>query len=111
MKLTLKQFNALVARKPGMQERARDMARAILVDGESASEVGRLHDVSRQAAHRAAMKVARLFYEEMECPDGWEVVQLKLPPALAEQVRALEREQLERYEATREPPRRQAARG
>ncbi len=98
MKLTLKQFDELVARKPGMQERARDMACAILVDGESASEVGRLYNVSRQAAHRAALKVTRLFYEEMECPDGWQIVQLKLPPELVEQVRALEREQLERYQ-------------
>lgn len=94
MRLTVRQLEQLLARPTKFSENTCAMARAILVDGKGPMEVGELHQVSRQAAHRAASKVYRAYLDAMDCPDGWQIVEVRLPEKLANQIKELEREQL-----------------
>ncbi len=94
MRLTARQLDRLLMQPSRFSENTRAMARAILVDGKSPTVVGALHKVSRQAAHRAARKVYRAYLDAVDCPDGWKVVEVRLPAKLARQIQELEREQL-----------------
>src|SRR4051794_29774346 len=69
-------FERSVARFPRMTQRARDVARALLVDGKSFDEVQATFGVaSRQLAHQWASKVAEGYW-----PDDWVTASVTLPP-------------------------------
>lgn len=68
-------FDRAAARFPRMTQRARDVARALLVDGKSFDEVQEAYGVaSRQLAHQWASKVA-----EGHWPDDWVTASVTLP--------------------------------
>ena len=73
-------------------ENTRAMARALLGDGRNPTAVGAQHKVSRQAAHRAARKLYRAYLDAVECPAGWQVIEVRLPEKLARQIKDLERQ-------------------
>ncbi len=103
MKLTARQYDRLLTQHTKFTDNTRAMARAVLVDGKSPTEVGELHKVTRQAAHRAAQKVYRAYLDAVDCPDGWQVLEVRLPAKLARQIKALEREQLALFERQATP--------
>jgi hypothetical protein len=47
------------------------MSYEILVNQKSSEEVGRKFGVTRQAAHKAALRVWRSYLESIDCPEGW----------------------------------------
>ena len=99
MKLTTRQFEAVLENTTKFTQRTRDMARAVLVDRASPATVADDFGVSRQAVHKAANRVYKAYLAQVECPEGWQVMEVRLPPELAKQVKELEREQLAMYTA------------
>jgi len=86
-RMTAEAFEAL---RPHIGRLALDtvqLAREVLVDGVSQSDVARKFNVSRQRVHGA---VVRVMAAANDVPKGWEKVELWLPPELAAQARAME---------------------
>ncbi|MGX2042330.1 TrfB-related DNA-binding protein (plasmid) [Methylocaldum sp. MU1018] len=84
--LTPSEFDQAIARFPRMSIKARNVARAILVDGLTFEEVTNLYNTSRQLAHSWASKVYEAF-----TPAGWESELIVLPPEKMKLVRDMER--------------------
>jgi hypothetical protein len=84
--LTPSEFDQAIARFPRMSIKARNVARAILVEGLTFEEVTNLYNTSRQLAHSWASKVYEAF-----TPAGWESELIVLPPEKMKLVRDMER--------------------
>jgi hypothetical protein len=98
--LTAAEFKTAVARFPRLSEKARLVARAVLVDGRSFEEIAQEHETSRQLAHQWATQVYEVFR-----PAGWVTETVTLPPDLMEQVRAMEKEARKAWADALPPPR------
>jgi hypothetical protein len=72
-----------------LKERAREMAREILVEGQNPVAVGAAHGVSRQAARRAADRVLAEL-KGKEIPEEWQTVTVVVPFGIAKVIRYLE---------------------
>lgn len=81
-------FERLVARTR-LQDRARRLARAVLVEGLGPSEAGRREGVSHEAARQAAARVLRELRIEGGYPPGWSAVTVVVPADLAIEIREL----------------------
>lgn len=102
MRLTDEQFSDVRAGLKNVTARVERMARAVLVDGMPPRTVATQEGVRRQAVYVAVNRFQQAFLEQIQCPLGWEVVTVKLPPAMARTVRHMEQKALqERQEATR----------
>ena len=80
-----------------MHDRTRKMAYEIVVKGRSSEVVGHDFDVSRQSAHKAALRVWREYLKTIDCPPGWTAVEVFLPPELAEKVKEMQIKALIEY--------------
>jgi TrfB plasmid transcriptional repressor len=88
-----------------MRERARDIARAVLVHGKSFEEVFETLGASRQTVLICTRRVYDAFR-----PPGWVTERLTLPPDSMAQVRLMEREERARLKAKEEKRRSHASR-
>jgi hypothetical protein len=95
--LTPSEFDQAIARFPRMSIKARNVARAILVDGLTFDEVTSTYATSRQLAHSWASKVYEAF-----TPNGWESELIVLPPEKMKLVRAMERDARAEWESSLE---------
>ena len=85
--MTAEEFSQTVVQFPRLSEKAKNIARAILVDGKSLEEVCIEFDVSRQLAHQWATKVYMGF-----APKGWVSEVVTLPEIYMQRIRKLAEE-------------------
>jgi transposase-like protein len=83
--LTAGEFKHAVSQFPRLSDKAKKVARAILVEGQTFEEVCQEFDTSRQLAHEWATKVFEAFR-----PSGWVTESVTLPPDQMEVVREME---------------------
>lgn len=83
--LTATEFKNAVAKFPRLSDKAKGVARAILVEGQTFEQVTQEFDTSRQLAHEWATKVFEVFR-----PSGWVTESVTLPPEQMEAVRKME---------------------
>lgn len=93
MKLTKKKFNTVISNIK-ISERTRLMSYEILVNQKSSEEVGRKFGVTRQAAHKASLRVWRSYLESIDCPEGWTSIELIVPPELKERFEKIQQQLL-----------------
>ena len=76
-----------------LRDRGLAMARAVLVDGRSQSEVAAEHGVHRQSVHQACRAVMqqRRYENNRKKPKSWVSVTVVVPHALARKIRQLAR--------------------
>lgn len=84
--MTPQQFDRLAARTR-LRDRARRMARAVLVDGLSKSAAARLEGVTPEAARQAADRILLELRREGGYPPDWQVVTVVVPAELAQDIR------------------------
>ena len=94
------EFEEAVATFPRLSEKAKAVARAVLVDGQTFDQVSKEFDVSRQMAHGWATKVYEAFR-----PTGWVTESVTLPPELMAKVREMEADARAALAASLPPPR------
>lgn len=86
-KMTAAAFDDLRPRLGRLTEETIDIAREVLVEGKSQSDVARERGLSRQ---RVSSMVKSVVSAANEIPREWQRVEVWLPPDLAEQVRQME---------------------
>lgn len=84
--MTPEEFEALRPRLGRLALDTIDLARSVLVDGETQSAAAIRHGMSRQRVHGI---VQRFKAAAEELPTNWRRVEVWLPPALAANVEAL----------------------
>lgn len=84
------------AARTRLKPRALRMARAVLLEGISATEAGRREGLTREAARAASARVMREHRGAGGYPRDWVVRTVVVPPDVAEQIDALERAALGR---------------
>ena len=85
--MTAQEFDELRPRLGRLSLDTVELAREVLVNGKTQSDVAREHGLTRQ---RVSGMVSRVIAAANEIPRGWEKVEVWLPPALAEEVRKME---------------------
>lgn len=85
--MTAQEFDELRPRFGRLSLNTVELAREVLVDGKSQSDVARKHGLTRQ---RVSGMVSRVLAAANKIPRGWEKVEVWLPPELAEKVRKME---------------------
>lgn len=98
--LTAQEYEDAARRHPRLSAKAKNVARAILVDGCTLDEVAEKHATSKQLAHAWASKIYDVF-----APEGWVTETVILPPEMMEQVRIMEQEAREAWQASLASPR------
>ncbi|WP_045226973.1 TrfB-related DNA-binding protein [Methyloterricola oryzae] len=98
--LTAPEFEAALRRHPRLSDKAKEVARAVLVDGRTFEEVTEKYSTSKQLAHVWASKIYNAF-----APTGWVSEMVVLPPELMAHVREMEREAREEWQASLGAPR------
>lgn len=81
-RLASQDFDRLALRTR-LGDRARAMARAVLVDGRAQAEVAAENGVTKQRVNIAVAAIERAYLEAAAPGTGWINVELKLPEALA----------------------------
>lgn len=75
-----------------------DIARRVMVDGASINEVSAEFDKTRQHVHKQVISVYEIYARKrVQMPDSWVRVAVSLPPAMAKQVRAMEKAAIADY--------------
>ena len=87
VKMTAKEFDELRPRLGRLSLDTVDLAREVLVNGKTQSNVAREYGLSRQ---RVNGMVSRVIAAANEIPLGWKRVDVWLPPDLAEEVQKME---------------------
>jgi len=98
--LTATEFKHAVARFTRLSEKAKSVARSILVDGWTPEEAAEHYETSRQLTHQWATKV----YEQFR-PTGWVTETITLPAEVMDEVRKMETAARAQWESTLPPPR------
>jgi hypothetical protein len=98
--LTAPEFEEALRRHPRLSKKAKEVARAILVDGCTFEEVTERFETSKQLAHVWATKIYNVF-----APAGWVSEVVVLPPELMARVREMEQEAREAWQASLASPR------
>jgi hypothetical protein len=98
--LTAPEFEEALRRHPRLSAKAKEVARAILVDGCTFEEVTEKYETSRQLAHVWASKLYDAF-----APTGWVSEVVVLPPELMARVREMEQEARDVWKASLASPR------
>jgi len=99
-KLTLRQFETAV-KKTRKDARTIKMAKEVLVDGESASQVARTHAASRQLVANAVYLIYDIYLESVGAPEGWIEVKEFFPPKEAKEIQKRAKELLVDYNKKR----------
>ena len=73
-----------------------EAARLVMVDGESAADVAEKFGCTRQQIHRVVSSLFDIYAVKqlVQIPETWTRVAVSLPPALAKQVKAMEKQAL-----------------
>lgn len=87
-RLTPQDFDR-VAAKTRLKDRAREMARAVLVDGRAQTDVATQHGMSKQCVGQAVSAIKRAYSKMAARGSGWVTVALELPEALALEMASL----------------------
>lgn len=87
-RLTRTDFDKL-ADTTGLQERARNMTREVLVDGDAPSIVAARHGMSKQRLNGALTTIEKAYFANKDGIVGWVLLDLELPENLALQLDAL----------------------
>jgi hypothetical protein len=87
-RLTPEDF-ARVASRTRLGERARDMARAVLVDGRAQADVATEYGMTKQRVNAAVGAIERAYIQTAAPGTGWVSVALDLPEALALELASL----------------------
>jgi transposase-like protein len=87
--LNLKQLNAALELHPKLSENGKTAARMVLVDGVSQVEVAEKLGVFRQ---QVSNWVKDVYKSHLDCPKGWQVDVVVLPPDLMSEVKEIERQ-------------------
>lgn len=98
--LNLKQFGAAVAAFPRLSENGKEAAKLVLVDGLQQIEVAERFGLHRQQINKWAKDI---YQSHLDCPAGWKVEVVTLPPTLMDEVKAMERKS-RREHAKKVPP-------
>lgn len=85
-----------VARTTRIEAKNLAAVRAVLVDGRQQKEVAEEYGLSKQQLYAT---VQRIMKRAQEVPQGWVKVETWLPPAAADEVRAIERRERKLIEA------------
>lgn len=93
--LTEAQFNLAVERFPRLSERAKDMARAVLVGGASPKGVSSEHGVSLQLVTDWCLKIYRA-----HALRGWVTASITLPVDKMAEVKQMQNDEMQRLEET-----------
>lgn len=83
-KMTPQEFEAARPRFGRLTEDTIEMARLVLVEGQSQTEVARQNELTRQ---RVSLAVKQVLTAVEEIPKGWVKLEIWLPPAMASKVR------------------------
>lgn len=86
--LTIKQFEAAVAAFPRLSENGKNAAKLVLVDGLSQVEVAERFELHRQQINKWVKDV---YQSHLDCPAGWKVDVVTLPPEQMDEVKVMER--------------------
>ena len=87
--MTAEEFDAVQGRLGRMTLDTLRLAREVLVDGKSQTEVAAAYKFSRQ---RVNLAVQRVLKEANEVPPTWQLLEVWLPPELIARVREMEAE-------------------
>ncbi len=83
-KMTAQEFEASRPHFWRLTEDTIEMARLVLVEGHSQSDVARKYELTRQ---RVSLAVKQVLTAVEEIPNGWVKLEIWLPPAMASKVR------------------------
>ena len=89
--LTAAEFSRTVKQFTRLSERAKAIAKAVLVDGADYKDVINEYGVSRQLASGWCLKVYRAFY-----PDSWVTESITLPADKMDKVKQMQADEMER---------------
>lgn len=98
--LSAAEFKNAAARFPKLSEKAKAVARAILVDGYTPEQAAAEFVTTRQLTHQWATKIYEAFR-----PTGWVTEAVTLPRDLMEKVKEMEKAAREQWEGEQPPPR------
>jgi len=84
-RLTPQDFDRL-ADSTRLQDRTRQLAREVLVDGDTASEVGARHALTKQRIGLAVAVIEKAYFADREGGLGWVSLEMELPEAIALQL-------------------------
>ncbi|MFL0419578.1 TrfB-related DNA-binding protein [Sphingomonas sp. 179-I 2A4 NHS] len=87
--MTPEEFDAVQSRLGRMTLDTLRIAREVLVDGKSQTEVAAAYKLSRQ---RVSLAVQRVLKEAQQVPANWQLLEIWLPPELIARVREMEAE-------------------
>lgn len=86
--MTVEQFAAAVAAFPRLSDTGKAAARSVLVDGFGQAAVAARLNKTRQQVNKWVQDIHQM---HLNCPDGWRVGVVTLPPDLMNKVVAMER--------------------
>ncbi len=86
--LTAKQFDAAVLVFSRLSDEGKAAARLVLVSGLTQAEVAARTEIHRQQVHKWCKDI---YQSHLDCPDGWVVDVVVLPPELMAEVKDMER--------------------
>jgi transposase-like protein len=86
--LTAEEFDAAVAVFPRLSAEGKAAARLVLVSGLTQAEVAGRMEIHRQQVNKWCKDI---FQSHLDCPDGWVVDVVVLPPDLMAKVKDMER--------------------
>ncbi len=84
-RLSPEEFETITANMR-LSEKNCEAAKAVLVDGFRLQAVAEEWQVPVQVVSRAVQRIWRHFLAQQEVPDGWQFIQVALPPVEAEKV-------------------------
>jgi transposase-like protein len=86
--LTAKEFEAAVSAFPRLSENGKEAAKLVLVDGLEQVEVAERFKLHRQQINKW---VKDIYQSHIDCPAGWKVDVVTLPPEQMDEVKIMER--------------------
>lgn len=98
--LTATEFKHAVARFPRLSDKAKSIARGVLVEGRTFDEMSQQYGASRQLIHKWSTQVFNAFQ-----PEGWVTETVTLPKDQMELVREMERVARQELSGALPPPR------
>jgi hypothetical protein len=84
-RLTLQDFDRL-ADSTRLQDRTRQLAREVLVDGDTPSEVAARHALTKQRIGLAVAVIEKAYFADREGGLGWVSLEMEMPETIALQL-------------------------
>lgn len=90
--LTRADFKRVARRFPRLSEHAKTVAEGVLVDGLLQVEAAEQFGVSRSLVNRWVKQLYDAYLGDLECPQGWVIATIMLPPEEMRAVQEMERD-------------------